>query len=147
MSRHLFKTLPWRLAGCLGLALLAVPAGPGREAAAQGFPFPQSQTAFAGPVGSPGAPWGWWSIGQPLVATALWVEPMGISWSPSLSAGGQALRYSLPAGSGGSAPQLATAWNWDAPRGPAGPSVLAASPFALNWSSSFILNGGVINAW
>lgn len=129
------------LAGCVGAAWC----GAGIAGAwAQASPFQQSPFGYAGPVGIAGAPWGWWSIGQPIVATALWIEPWGAGWSSSAVGGSQATRYSAPATSLSPAPHLAGTLNWSVPTtfGAAMPS-----PFLLNWSSPYVLNGASINAW
>lgn len=107
-------------------------------AKAQTYPFQQQPFGFAGPAGMAGAPWGWWSIGQPLLATGLWMDPMGLT---SSSGGAQALRYQLPSASAvQSTPSLG--WGWQAPWAGG-----MAPGFAVEFGNSLILNGGVLHAW
>lgn len=129
------------LAGCAGAALCSVGIG---GALAQALPFQQLPFGYAGPVGIAGAPWGWWSIGQPIVSTALWAEPMAVAWSAAAAGGSNASRYSVPGSLSAPAPQLAGALNWGASVGRAAAS---SSPFLLNWSSPYVLNGASIHAW
>lgn len=129
------------LAGCAGAALcVAGIAG----AHAQALPFQQLPFGYAGPIGIAGAPWGWWSIGQPIVATGLWIEPMGVGWSAAAAGGSQASRYSTPGSLSAPAPHLAGTLNWSAP---AGSFAVSRSPFLLNWSSPYVLNGASIHVW
>lgn len=129
------------LAGCTGAALCAAGIA---GAWAQAMPFQQVPFGYAGPVGIAGAPWGWWSIGQPIVATGLWIEPMGVGWSAAAVGGSQATRYGTPAGLYAPAPHLAGTLNWSSPSGFVG---VSPSPFLLNWSSPYVLNGASIHAW
>lgn len=129
------------LAGCLGAAWC----GAGIAGAwAQASPFQQVPFGYAGPIGIAGAPWGWWSIGQPIVATALWIEPLGVAWSSATVGGSQATRYSAPVTLLSPAPHLAGTLNWSVP---ASFGAAPPSPFLLNWSSPYVLNGASINAW
>ncbi|NKC33398.1 hypothetical protein [Falsiroseomonas selenitidurans] len=131
MSR--FGSRAARLALFAGLGALAVP--PVGLVQAQGLAWQPPTFGFAGPTGQSGAPWGWWPVGQPLAASALWVEPVSLSWSFAGSAGGQALRYSLPVPV---APQLGGVWSWIPPVMP------AAAP---DWTIPTVLNGGTFHAW
>ncbi|MDO9499035.1 hypothetical protein [Falsiroseomonas sp.] len=122
------------LAGAVGLAPCLAPS----PAQAQAHPFTQHPFGFAGPAGMAGAPWGWWSIGQPLLAPGLWMDPMGLGVS---SGGGTAQSYQLPA----AAPHQGTpalGWGWQVPWASS-----IAPGFAVQFGNSLILNGGMLHAW
>lgn len=128
------------VAGCVGAALCGGGAG---EAAAQAAPFQPAPFGYAGPVGIAGAPWGWWTTGQPIVAPAIWVEPVGLAWS-SGAQGSMPLRYGPVAPMASSGPQVSGVMGvWSSSRFWGA----APSPFALNWSSPHVLNGGVFHVW
>lgn len=129
------------LAACAGAALCGAGTG---SALAQALPFQQFPFGYAGPVGIAGAPWSWWSIGQPIVSTAPWAEPMAFAWSAAAVGSSNPARYGIPGSLSAPAPQLAGALNWGASVGRAAAS---SSPFLLNWSSPYVLNGASIHAW
>lgn len=132
------KRLPSRLvllAGLVGALHVAAPA----QAQPQSQTFQSHPFGFAGPAGMAGAPWGWWSIGQPLLATGLWIDPMGLTTS---AAGSASALYRPSSATLATQPVPALGWGWQ----PSWAGTMAPG-FAVQFYSSPFLNGVVLNAW